>query len=93
VGVLLQSYYQNLATLMGSIVWGFISAGVTIALTFIYVLKPFGTNCGAKEWEALINDKLGGSFPKMWLFWILLAAERQGPKADQACPAIYPGVG
>ncbi len=69
-----QAFYSNNAS--GAMAWAvfhFIGAGVCAVLLFIYVVKPFGASCAAKDWEPLIRDKLGGSMSKMWLMAIMLA--------------------
>jgi uncharacterized membrane protein len=47
--------------------------GVALVLVFAYVRKPFSEKCAAKDWEALIESKAFGNFPKVYLMGILLA--------------------
>jgi hypothetical protein len=74
--------------LSSSGVWMIIQGVGALVLTFIYVLKPFSAKCKAKDWEALIEDKVGGSFSKMWLMGILLVVFGYWGSAGVLIPAI-----
>ena len=57
---------------IGTIVYDFVSVGVSVVITLAYVIKPFSKHCAAKDWDALLEDKMFGKFPRMWLMGILL---------------------
>ncbi len=44
-----------------------------MVLVLGYVRKPFAANCAARKWNTLIDDKVFGKIPKMWLIGLLLA--------------------
>nr|MDO8086319.1 hypothetical protein [Candidatus Sigynarchaeum springense] len=70
----LYNYYSSKATSALTIaVLNYIFLGVCVFIFVIYVFKPFSTSCASRNWEALITDKIGGKFSKMWLMALLLA--------------------
>jgi hypothetical protein len=71
-------YMTNALNAVWFAVFNFSFAIACAVLIGIYVIKPFGARCGAKDWEALIKDTLGSSLSKMWFLGILLACVSYG---------------